>query len=116
MLILVVLAGREMTTLDCGSYSAFTAPSFITPAAANPTITVWNQRTTRIKVYHVTSSSGQSPQRRMLLGIGERMAESDDTAGLWFATDKDWINILPLSSIGACYYVTGTGNVTIIIA
>ena len=106
-----------MTTLVCGSHSSFAAPSF-TPAAANPIIAVLNQRTTRIRVYHVTSSSpGQSsPQQpRMSLAGGEWKRETNQTAGLWFVTDKDSINILPLSIVDACYYVTGTRDQLIVV-
>ena len=117
ILILVVYsacAGHHVATLDCGSYSSFVAPSF-TPAAANPEITVWNQLSIRINVHQVTSP-GQSPRQRMTISGGVWMDSDHETAGLWFVTDNDNINVLPLSNIEACYYVIGTGDDIIIAA
>ena len=51
----------------------------------------------------------------MTIPDGYWIDASYDTAGLWFVTDNDDINILPLS-IEACYYVTGTSDVTISVA
>ena len=102
-----------MATVDCGSYSSFTAPSF-TPAAASPEIIVWNQLTTRVSVHQVTSP-GQSPQQRMSLASGDWLDETSNTAGLWFVTDDDWINILPLNVDGACYHVMRTSDDLIVV-
>ena len=102
-----------MATLDCGSYSTFSAPSF-TPAAASTEIIIWNHLSIEINVHQVTSP-GQWPLQRMVLPGGIWIDVRSDTAGLWFVTDNDDINILPLS-IEACYYVTGTSDVTIIVA
>ena len=101
-----------MATLDCGGYISFSAPSF-TPAAASPEIIIWNQLSIEINVHQVTSP-GQSPGQRMTIPAGSWTESNYDTAGLWFVTDSD-TNILPLSSIEACYYVMGTSDVIIIV-
>ena len=108
-----LLAGHHVATLDCGSYNSFIAPSF-TPAATSPEITVWNQLTITINVHQVTSP-GQSPRQRWTIPGGIWTETSGDSAGLWFVTDNDNINVLPLS-IEACYYVMGTSDDTIIAA
>ena len=45
-----VLTGLDVATLDCGSYSTFSAPSF-TPADASPEIIIWNQLSIEINVH-----------------------------------------------------------------
>ena len=106
---------RHMATAvgGCGSYSSFTVPSF-TPASANPNIAVINQLSIRINVHHVASQD-QPPQQRMSIESEDHMTETVNTAGLWFVTDDNWIDILPLSNVDACYYVTGTSNGIIVV-
>ena len=52
----------------------------------------------------------------MSIAAAASYSRHDDTAGLWYATDTANENILPLSSVEACYYVMGTSDVTIIVA
>ena len=50
----------------------------------------------------------------MTIPDGYWIDTSYDTAGLWFVTDSDNINVMSLS-VEACYYVMGTSDVTIIV-
>ena len=105
--------GLDVATLDCGSYSTFSAPSF-TPAGASHEIRVSNELTIDINVHQVTSP-GQTPQLRFTLPAGSWTGRNSNTAGVWFVTDSANIDILPLS-IEACYYVMGASDALIITA